>query len=86
MFFVYVLQSLKDKKLYIGYTDNLAERFKKHNDGQVKSTNPLKPFKIIYYEAHQNKYDAIVKEKFLKTGWGYNYLKRSLKNYFEAKT
>ena len=34
----------------------------------------------------ENKYDAIVKEKFLKTGWGYNYLKRSLKNYFEAKT
>jgi len=33
MFFVYILQSKKDKELYIGYTNNLRKRFKKHNLG-----------------------------------------------------
>ena len=35
MYYVYVLQSKKDKKLYMGYTDNLQKRFKQHNDGKA---------------------------------------------------
>jgi len=33
MYYVYVLQSLKDKKLYIGYTTNLKRRLKEHKYG-----------------------------------------------------
>ncbi|MDD5290720.1 MAG: GIY-YIG nuclease family protein [Patescibacteria group bacterium] len=29
MYYVYLLKSLKDRKLYIGYSDDLKERFKK---------------------------------------------------------
>jgi GIY-YIG catalytic domain. len=38
MYFVYILQSTKDSKYYIGQIDNLDERIRKHNNGQVKST------------------------------------------------
>lgn len=37
-FYVYLLQSLKDDSYYIGQTDNIDKRLKKHNNKEVKST------------------------------------------------
>lgn len=33
MYYVYLLKSLKDLKLYIGYTKDVDARFEKHNSG-----------------------------------------------------
>ena len=66
MFFVYILQSKKDKKLYIGYTGDLKRRFKEHNLGLVNSTRPRKPFHLIYYEAYTSKQNALKREHNLK--------------------
>lgn len=85
MYFVYILQSEKDRALYVGYTNDLRKRIKMHNLGKIFSTKSRKPFSIIYYEAHRNKNDALMREKFLKSGWGKNYIKRVLKNYFEIQ-
>jgi len=85
VYYVYAIQSQKNKTVYIGYTNDLLERFKKHNLGKVFSTKPYKPFKLIYYEAYQNKQDALEREKFLKSGWGKNYIKRVLKHYFSVQ-
>jgi len=52
MFYVYVLQSLKDKKLYIGFSTDLRKRIKDHNSGGTKSTKTRRPFRPLYYEAH----------------------------------
>ena len=84
MHYVYILQSKKDDKLYIGCTNDLKKRIEMHNIGKVFSTQNRKPMTIIYYEAHKNKYDAFQREMFLKTGWGRNYIKRTLKNYFQS--
>ena len=78
MFYVYVIKSLKDGFLYVGHTDNLKERFNRHNQGLVKSTAKRKPFKLVYYEACNIIYDAVKREKSLKTGFGRSYLKRRL--------
>ena len=82
MFYVYILESLKDKKLYVGYTNNLRRRFEKHNSGKIDVTKYRRPFKIIYYEAYLNQQDATSREKYFKTGWGRTYLKRILENYW----
>lgn len=66
MFFVYILKSKVDGNLYIGYTSNLKERFKKHNLGLVKSTSLRKPFYLIYYEAYASRRDATAREYNLK--------------------
>jgi putative endonuclease len=58
---------------------------KSHNAGQVSSTERYRPYTLIYCEVYKNKYDAYKREKFLKTGWGRNYLKRVLRNYFLSK-
>lgn len=56
-----------------------------HNGGKVYSTQLRRPFHVIYYEAHHNKYDVAARERFLKTGWGKEWIKRTLKNYLESK-
>lgn len=66
MFFVYILKSEKDKKLYIGYTNDLRKRFREHNLGLVKSTNLRRPFRLVYYEAYASQQDATKREHNLK--------------------
>jgi putative endonuclease len=82
MYYVYVLHSLRDKKLYTGYTNNLKLRFEQHNSGLVESTKNRRPLILIYYEACLLQKDATYREKYLKTFYGKMFLKNRLKSYF----
>ena len=66
MFYLYVLKSFVDNKLYIGYTNDLKRRFDEYNKGQNKSTKLRAPFELIYYEAYKSKKDAAIRERKLK--------------------
>ena len=67
MYYVYVLLSLKDKKFYIGFTNDLERRLTEHNSGKNISTKSKLPLKLIYYEAHLSKADAMRRERYFKT-------------------
>ncbi len=82
MFYNYILQSKKNKSLYVGYTVDLRKRLKEHNQGLNKATKPYKPWELIYYEACLNEDDAKRREHYLKTSQGQRLLKRRLKEYF----
>lgn len=79
MFYVYILRSLKDQKLYIGKTTNLKERFKRHQMGKVLATKNRLPIELVFYEAFKNKTDAGRDELFFKSGYGREILKDKLK-------
>lgn len=83
VYYVYVLQSLKDASLYIGYSPNLRNRFDKHNKQQITSTKYKTPWKLIYYEAYLERKDATGRETFLKSGSGWRFIKKHLKHHFE---
>lgn len=83
MFFVYVLYSQKDGKLYIGYTSNLGERIKRHDNGDVPATKNRRPFLLIGYEAFMLESDAKRRERFLKGGRGRDDLKVQYRDVFE---
>lgn len=85
MWYVYIIKSLKDKENYVGLTNDLVRRIKFHNNGKVYSTRLRKPFKLIYYEAHYNKYDAAKREQFLKSGWGKNWIKKNLNGFLKSQ-
>ena len=68
-FYVYILFSFRDRKLYIGYTENLDVRVKEHLQGKVRATKGRLPLVLIYYEAFTNRKDAKAREKFLKSGF-----------------
>ncbi len=80
--YVYVLESLKNKELYIGFSDDLHRRLQEHNRGLNFSTKPYIPWQLIHYEAYLNKDDAERRENYLKTNQGSRLLKRMLKEYF----
>ena len=68
MYFVYILQSEVDPlKLYIGQTNNISDRLKRHNAGQVFSTKSLKPWRLAWSTLKSCRSDALKLEKYLKT-------------------
>jgi putative endonuclease len=81
MYYVYILQSQKGKGLYIGYTSDLEKRVNDHNAGRNISTKPFRPYVMIFYEAFTDKKDAMAREEYLKSGWGFRTIKKMLKNY-----
>lgn len=85
MWYVYLIRSTKDGYFYVGMTNDLKQRLKLHNFGKVYATRLRAPFELVYYEAHHSKNDAAAREQFLKTGWGKNWIKRTLRNYLRSK-
>ena len=68
MFYVYMLKCVNNKivKTYVGYTNNLSSRLKKHNSGKgAKSTRGLK-WKIIFKKKFYDKRLAMKFEYKLK--------------------
>ena len=68
MYYIYIIKSEKDGKLYIGSTSNIRRRFYEHNKGSVLSTRFRRPFKLIYLEGYLSKEDAFHREHNLKLG------------------
>ena len=81
MYYVYILRSKKNKRMYTGSTNNLRKRFKEHNDGKSNWTKKGIPWKLVYYEACLNEEDARSREIYLKSGMGKRYIKNRLKRF-----
>ncbi len=81
--YTYTLLSLKDRKFYIGVTNNLKIRLLKHQQGKVLATKLRRPLKLVYCEVCLDKKDAIKREKYFKTGFGRRFLNNRLENYFK---
>lgn len=79
MFTVYILQSLKDNKYYIGYTSNLEARLSDHFNGKTKSLKGRLPVNLVYTEVFSTKSDAIKREKQIKAYKGGDAFKKLLK-------
>ncbi len=70
MFYVYVLKSEKDERIYTGYTNDLRRRVLEHSEGRNTSTRPRLPVRLVYYEAYMSQADAKLREKRLKNSAG----------------
>lgn len=80
-YYVYVLQSQKNKKWYTGFTADLRKRFIQHNNKMSTYTKGRGPFDLIYCEAYRNQEDARSREKQLKFGPGRDYLKQRIRRF-----
>jgi len=81
-YYVYILHSFKDGKLYTGVTNDLRLRIKKHYSGLVHATKYRLPLKLIYYETYLFLSDAKRRELFLKSGAGKKTIEIQLQDYF----
>jgi len=69
MYAVYILKCF-DGKPYVGCTEDLKERFTRHNKGYVPATASRRPVKLVTYIMFGDKYKAFAFEKYLKSGSG----------------
>ncbi|MCP4582493.1 MAG: GIY-YIG nuclease family protein [candidate division Zixibacteria bacterium] len=67
MYYVYVLYSKKDGKLYIGQTEDIDRRVNAHNAGKVKSTKHRRPLILVHSEKYSTRTEAIERERELKS-------------------
>ena len=80
MYYFYILRSLVNQKLYLGYTRNLKKRINSHNSKSNKASKPFAPYDLLYYSATKNQKDAIDCEKCFKTTAGWRRMKKMLLN------
>ena len=83
MFYTYILYSDKDKKLYVGHTNNLESRLGRHNSGLVLATKNRRPLALIHNEIYETRKEAVKREYILKSLWGSRQKKRFLDNYLK---
>jgi len=64
---VYIMASGRNGTLYIGVTSNLNKRIWQHKNSREKGfTSRYSIHKLVYYELHEDMYQAITREKRLK--------------------
>ncbi len=59
MYFVYILQSIKNQRFYIGSSHDVQKRLQYHNNGLVKSTKNMRPWQLMLSQP----YDTLHKAK-----------------------
>jgi putative endonuclease len=75
--YVYILQSQSDvERFYIGLTEDLHLRLKKHNAGEVPYTSTFRPWRIKTVIAFTDKDRAVHFERYLKTASGRAFAKK----------
>ena len=80
-YFVYILQSLKDKTYYIGSTQDLNSRIERHNQGRVSYTKPRCPWKLVYFEEHPDRSSAAKRETEIKAHKRRIFIEALIKNF-----
>ena len=75
-FSTYILYSFSLKKFYIGQTNNLVDRLKRHNLKLVKSTKHGAPWQIVYSKGFLSRSEAVILESKIK--------KRGAKRFLES--
>ena len=85
MHFVYVIYSLEHNRFYTGETINVANRIIEHNSGYYagSSTSFATDWELYFMLSVNNRKDALIVEKHLKSMKSKAYLQR-LKNDVEA--
>ena len=79
MIYVYILESIGDPgRYYVGVTEDLKDRFKKHNAGEVSHTSKYTPWKLKTYVALSDRERAFALEKYLKSASGRAFAKKRL--------
>jgi len=67
-YFVYILTNKYNSILYVGVTNNLLKRVYEHKNKLVEGfTNKYNINKLVYYEILEDPYNAITREKQLKS-------------------
>ena len=66
MYFVYVLRSERTGRLYVGQTENVEDRVRRHNSGTQLSTKAHLPWQLVRVERFESRAEACRREREIK--------------------
>lgn len=66
-FHTYILESRSSNRLYIGQTNNLEDRLKRHNNNENRATKNRGPWKLVFSQSFNSRSEAVQLERKLKT-------------------
>ena len=81
LFYVYILQSLKDLSFYVGQCNDLDKRMSKHFDGLSKYTASKRPLRLCYFEKYFTRTDALKREREIKKYKSRKYIQMLINNW-----
>lgn len=81
MYHTYILISQSTDKLYIGQTNNLEARLRRHNIDKNFSTKNRGPWKLIFSKVFETRGEAMKYEKYLKSLKNKEYILKNICNY-----
>ena len=67
MYYTYIIQSQKNGRFYIGSCHDIDIRIRRHNAGATPSTEPGRPWKVVYSESYESNSEALKREKEIKS-------------------
>ena len=78
-FYAYILQSERDlDHYYVGFTENLGQRLRDHNEGKLPNTARFRPWHIKSAHAFRDKGRALAFETYLKSASGRAFARKRL--------
>lgn len=80
MYWTYIIASQTSGKLYIGQTNNLADRLRRHNENRNKWTRGKGPWELVYTKGHPTRSEAVALERRLKSYKNKAYLMEWIRN------
>jgi putative endonuclease len=82
MYSVYILYSASSGKTYTGFSDDVKRRLFEHNVSEKKGyTLRYRPWVLIHEESYETKPEAIMRERYLKSGRGREEIKEIVRKY-----
>ena len=66
MFYVYLIQSIATKEIYVGFTCDIEKRIISHNNYGNLATKHGVPWELLYVEGYRSERDARIRERKLK--------------------
>jgi putative endonuclease len=77
--YVYIMASLSaPDHFYVGFTEDLKDRLRRHNGGEVPHTSKFRPWRIKTAIAFIDRDRALQFERYLKTSSGRAFTKKRL--------
>jgi putative endonuclease len=74
MHYLYLIESEKYCKYYIGQTNDLEDRILRHNENRCKSTKNIGPWDLIGYKTFSSRSEALLEERRLKKAKNKEYI------------
>ena len=78
-YYVYIIQSDKDGRYYVGSTQDIKARVARHNQGRSTYTKNRGPWEVVYFEEYSRRADAVKREKSIKNRKRRDYIKSLVK-------